>query len=73
MKKILTATATVLTAYVGINEIAAKEAENSQNQFKSLVSEGYRVKLATSTTLKDMIFVTYVMEKEVEDDKERTE
>lgn len=73
MPKISTAAITVLTTYFGINEIAAKEAENSQNQFKSLVSEGYRVKLATSTTLRDMIFVTYVMEKEVEDDKERTE
>lgn len=73
MPKISTAAITVLTTYFGINEIAAKEAEATQNQFESLVSKGYRVKLATSTTLRDMIFVTYVMEKEVEDDKERTE
>lgn len=73
MKKILTATATVLTTWLGVNEIASKESEADKTYFIGLLKEGYRVKLATSTTLKDMIFVTYVMEKEVEDDKERTE
>lgn len=64
MKKILTATITVLTSWLGVNEIARKEAETDKTYFLDLLKEGYRVKLATSTTLKDMIFVTYVMEKE---------
>lgn len=73
MKKILTATATVLTTWLEVNEIASKESEADKTYFLNLLKEGYRVKLATSTTLKDMIFVTYVMEKEEENDKERTE
>lgn len=64
MKKILTATITVLTSWLGVNEIARKAAETDKTYFLDLLKEGYRVKLATSTTLKDMIFVTYVMEKE---------
>lgn len=73
MKKILTATATVLTTWLGVNENASKQAELTKKYFEDLLKTGYQIKLATSTTLKDMIFVTYVMEKEEENDKERTE
>lgn len=73
MPKILTATATVLTTWIGVNENASKQAELTKKYFEDLLKTGYRIKLATSTTLKDMIFVTYVMEKEEENDKERTE
>lgn len=64
MPKILTETITVLTVWVGVNETAQKESESSMNKLKYLLDSGYRIKHATSTSIQDMMFVTYVLEKE---------
>ena len=66
MTKILTETQTVLTAWLGVNEAAQKEAESSTNKLKALLDSGYRIKHATSASINELLFVTYVLEKEVE-------
>lgn len=64
MTKILTETLTVLTAWLGVNETAQKESENNFRQLKILLSSGYRIKLATSSSIQNILFVSYVLEKE---------
>ena len=62
-----TVSITVLTVWLKQDENKTREdiSKQGKQELQNHLEKGFRIKLVTSCALEDMIFVTYVLEREV--------